>query len=322
MRNAPPDAQRDRFLNDCRAAGPVTRDQRIGVAVSGGADSLALLLLARAAFGAQVQAATVDHGLRPAAAHEAAFVSNVCADIGVAHMILRPPAPLPRGNISARARELRYALLQQWRASHRIDWLMTGHHADDQLETVIMRLNRGAGVGGLAGVRARNGNVLRPLLNWRRTELAALVSEAGYAPVDDPSNRDDRYDRARLRKMLAGADWLDPLAVSRAAAAFEDADRALAWSAQYWFEARVTGAGAALQFDAAGLPAELIRRILLACLHRLNPQARCDGPQLIRLLEILNKAGKATLAGVACDGRQSPWKLTIAPPRRRAGDIA
>lgn len=316
MPNAPAEAQRDRFLSDCRAAGPVEPGQRLGLAVSGGADSLALLLLAHAAFPGRVEAATVDHGLRAAAAGEAAYVARLCETIGVPHSTLRVEAPLPRGNVSAQARARRYGLLQHWFDERGLAWLMTGHHADDQLETMIMRLNRGAGVGGLASVRVRNGRTLRPLLGWRHAELAAIVDAAGWQAVDDPSNRDDRYDRARLRKALAGADFLDPIGVNRAAAAMEDADEALAWSAQHWAHSRVAAEGAALVFDPHGLPAELVRRILLGCILRLNPGAQCTGPGLSRLLEVLRRGGRATLDGVLADARGLRWRLTVAPPRR------
>jgi tRNA(Ile)-lysidine synthase len=314
--DAPADALRVRFLADCRAAGPVGPEERIGLAVSGGADSLALLLLANAAFPGRIEAATVDHGLRLAAAGEAAHVAALCATIGVPHATLKRAGPLPRGNVSAQARALRYGLLQQWFDLRGLVWLMTGHHADDQLETMVMRLNRGAGVGGLASVRVRNGRTLRPLLGWRHAELVALVDAAGWHAVDDPSNRDDRYDRARLRKALAGADFLDPIGVNRAAAAMEEADEALAWSAQHWAHSRVAEEGAALVFDPHGLPVELVRRVLLGCIVRVNPKARCTGPGLSRLLETLRRGGRATLDGVLADARGAHWRLALAPPRR------
>ncbi len=314
--NAPPEAARTRFLADCRAAGPVEPGQRIGLAVSGGPDSLALLLLAHAAFPGLIEAATVDHRLRVASADEAAQVATLCASIGVPHATLSVEAPLPRGNVSAQARDRRYGLLQRWFGERGLSWLLTGHHADDQLETMVMRLNRGAGVGGLASVRVRNGRTLRPLLGWRHAELVALVEHAGWDAVDDPSNRDDRYDRARLRKALAGADFLDPIGVNRAAAAMEEADEALAWSAQHWAHSRVASEGAALVFDAHGLPAELVRRILLGCIVRLNPAAQCTGPGLSRLLDAMRRGGRATLDGVLADARGPRWRLTVAPPRR------
>lgn len=136
---------------------------RFGVAVSGGPDSMALLDLAARAFSGRVEAATVDHGLREASADEAAMVADWCGNAGIAHATLHPKGAV-RGNVQSWARSQRYALLEEWRTAQGLDWLLTAHHADDQLETLLMRLNRGAGVGGLAGVRARQGVVLRPLL--------------------------------------------------------------------------------------------------------------------------------------------------------------
>src|SRR3546814_6847035 len=95
-------------------------------------------------------------------------------------------------------------------SAHAFDHIVTAHHADDQLETMIMRLNRSSGVGGLAGIRARNGTVLRPLLSWRRDDLTALALDADLPLVEDPSNSDIRFDRARLRSALKSQQILDP----------------------------------------------------------------------------------------------------------------
>jgi tRNA(Ile)-lysidine synthase len=227
MQNAPPDAAVARFRSDLTALAPVGP---YGVAVSGGPDSLALLLLCEAAFRGNTFAATVDHGLRPESANEAAFVALLCQSMSMPHAVLRPAEP-PSGNLQHWARRQRYAALDTWAADRGLAAILTGHHAEDQLETLIMRLNRGSGTAGLSGVRARQGKVVRPLLGWRRAELAALVESAGLIPVDDPSNRDDRFDRARLRKALTQADWLDPVAASQSAAALAQAETALEWTA-------------------------------------------------------------------------------------------
>ena len=315
--NAPLEALHNRFLDDCRRIAPVARDDRIGVAVSGGFDSLALLLLAHATFGASVEAATVDHRLRAGSTGEAEFVAHICSDLGIRHIVLTLPGQR-RGNAGQWAREMRYAHLGEWADDRGLAWLMTGHHADDQLETVVMRLNRGSGVGGMSGIRARNGTVLRPLLGWRHSELVALVHDAGLEAIDDPSNRDDRFDRARLRKAIASADWLDPLAAVRMAAALDEADAALGWASQRLADERVVRAGDALVFDASGLPAEIERRIVAGCIQLLNADAKLDGPKVTRLLATLRGAGKATLDGVACDARGTGWVFRVAPERTPA----
>ena len=204
-----------RFRADLAAlAGPAP--PAFGLAVSGGPDSLALLLLTASAFPGRVEAATVDHGLRPESAAEAAFVREICAARGIAHATLTGPAI--EGNVQAGARALRYRLLGDWARQRKLAFLLTAHHQGDQAETLLMRLQRGAGLAGLAGIRSRaeiDGLiVLRPLLGWRPAELAEIVAEAGLTPVEDPSNSDDRYDRARLRRQLAETDWLDAAALA------------------------------------------------------------------------------------------------------------
>ncbi len=285
---------------------------RLGVAVSGGPDSLALLLLARAACPGEVAAATVDHKLRPESAAEAAFVAELCAGLGVPHALLAADRAIS-GNVQAGARALRYRLLGAWAAAEGVRWLLTAHHADDQAETLLMRLARGAGLAGLSGVRAANGAVLRPLLGWRRAELAGIVSAAGLTPVADPSNADESYDRVRVRRRLAEAPWLDAAQLARSAGALAEAEAALDWAAARLIEERVRQEGDAVRFDPAGLPAELRRRILLHLLGAAEPPR---GDALQRLLATLEAGGTATLAGVKCEGGPA-WRLTPAPPRRR-----
>ena len=226
----------ERFRNGLAALG-VAPDAPLGVAVSGGPDSLALLLLAHGA-GLAIEAATVDHRMRPGSDNEALAVGVICGELGVPHCILTIDDERS-GNLSAWARRARYRLLEGWADERGLAAIATAHHADDQLETVIMRLNRGSGVAGLAGIRARNGRIVRPLLGWRRAELRAIVDAAGIAPLDDPSNRDDRFDRARLRKALADADWLDPLAVAKSAALAAEAESVIQWVADRSMFARM-----------------------------------------------------------------------------------
>lgn len=286
---------------------------RIGLAISGGPDSLALLLLAKASL-PYIVAATVDHGLRPEAADEARFVAQICGDLGVDHSILTL-TNRPAGNPSSWARQARYHALEDWGTAKKVSWLLTAHHADDQLETLLMRLNRGSGVAGLAGIRAQNKSVARPLLNWRKAELEALVAQAGLHAVDDPSNRDARYDRARMRAALAKADWLDPVAAARSASALASAEAALDWTTQQLFDQRAEMGTGRITLDAADLPFELQRRLLIACLQALNPSAAPRDDEVLRLLASLNTGQTATLAGVKCSGG-AQWTFQPAPPPR------
>ncbi|NNC52844.1 MAG: tRNA lysidine(34) synthetase TilS [Erythrobacter sp.] len=201
-------------------------EAKLGIALSGGPDSLALLLLAASALPGRVEAATVDHGLREESAAEAAHCASTCAQLGLPHKTL--PVQLAEGNTQSRAREARYAALSDWATDRGIDTICTAHHRDDQVETLLMRLNRGSGLSGLAGVRAAGlapqGGVvvLRPLLDWSREELASIVAASGFPAVTDPSNEDAAYDRVRMRKALAKADWLQPEAIARSAQVLAD----------------------------------------------------------------------------------------------------
>jgi tRNA(Ile)-lysidine synthase len=158
-------------------------------AVSGGPDSLALLILARAA-GLEVTAIHVDHRLRDGSASEAGVVAAAAARLGAAFRAESAPVA-PGPNLEARARAARYARLPAD--------VLTGHTADDQAETVLLNLLRGSGLDGLSGMR-HDGR--RPLLALRRSETAALCAEAGLEPVQDPSNADPRFRRNRVRHEL------------------------------------------------------------------------------------------------------------------------
>jgi len=171
-----------RFDDDLAAL--VAPDARIGVAVSGGPDSLALLLLSAAARPGLVEAATVDHALRPESRAEAEMVGGVCNRLSVSHSILTARwNELPETAIQERARSERYRLLGYWADERGLSALATAHHADDQAETLLMRLSRGSGVRGLAGMRPRSitpgshVRLVRPLLAWRRSELQEICED-------------------------------------------------------------------------------------------------------------------------------------------------
>ena len=251
----------------------------LGVAVSGGPDSLALLLLAAAAYPGQVRAATVDHGLRPEGAAEAAAVAEICAGLGVPHAILTPDLASGGASLQARAREARYAALGVWLSASGGRWLATAHHADDQAETILMRLARGAGLSGLSGVRAvqdRDGMTLvRPLLSWRREELAGLVAAAELVAADDPSNRAERFDRTRFRRMLGDTPILSAPRLAAAAAHLADAEEALAWTAEREWQVRAkSGAAGTVTLDLSGLPSELRRRLAARAIGIVRSLAR------------------------------------------------
>ena len=306
-----------RFADDLAPlAGP---DAKLGIAVSGGPDSLALLLLAAAARPGQVEAATVDHQLRTESRDEADFVRAICDRLGVRHATLAIQVG-PGSSLQAQARTARYAVLGDWAIERDLNAVATAHHADDQAETLLMRLARGAGLGGLVGVRQSRPleagvPVIRPLLGWRRAELAAIVAAAGITPIDDPANRDPRHDRSRFRGMLAEADWADPERLAASAKWLADADAALEWALAPLLETRIERRGSALLVDADGLPREMQRRLLLAGFDLMGAH-RPRGPDLDRARKALKSGKTASLAGLKLEPGP-PWRLSVAPGRRR-----
>jgi tRNA(Ile)-lysidine synthase len=316
----------DRFCADLDAL--IAPEGRVGVAVSGGPDSLALLLLCAAARPGQVEAATVDHGLRAEAADEAAMVAALCEHLGVRHATLTARwSEVPETAIQEHARHQRYRLLGYWAEEQGLDALATAHHAEDQAETLLMRLARGSGVKGLAGMRPRSVSpgahirLIRPLLRWRRAELEQVCSDAGVTPVADPSNQDERFERVRVRGALAGLDWLDAGAVAQSAANLADADAALDWVARAEWDKCVHERRGSIVFRPTGAPLEIVRRIVARAIRRLATEGESEprGPELSRLIVTLKEGGTATLRGVLCRGGPE-WHFVPSPNRTRPVD--
>lgn len=317
---APAPALVERFRGDLLRLKRCNVPERFGLAVSGGPDSVAMLLLAHAAFPTRIEVATVDHRLRVGSAAEAVFTADLCATLDIACEILTVDVT-DNGNLSANARKARYAALDEWCLRRRLAWLLTAHHADDQLETFIMRANRGSGVAGLTGIRRVQGNVLRPLLRWRRSELAAVVVDSGIVPVSDPSNADDRFDRARLRKDLSSVDWLDAVAVSDAAAMLGRADAALIWIADQMAADLIMFEKGDVVLDRhfADFPAELVRRFVIHAMLHVDPEFAVTsggGGGLGRFVERLEDGKSATLGTIHATVREGRWHFRLAPARR------
>lgn len=279
---------------------------------------MALLVLCVQAIPDRFEVATVDHGLRAEAAAECALVETTCTACGIACTTLK--VALASGNLQQEARRARYAALGDWAAQRGLVALATAHHSDDQAETLLMRLNRGSGLGGLAGIRptARLPGctvpVIRPLLAFRRSELAEVVAAAGVQCVADPSNQDDRFDRVRVRAALAGADWLDPAMLARSASLLGEAEETLAAMADSAWQ---QGATVAADHVAVSLGPwrEINLRLLEHALATFDRQAsRSD---LAALLDQLDRDGaKANLAGVLVTRRGERIECAPEPPRR------
>ena len=297
----------------------------IGIAVSGGPDSLALLLLAAAARPGKVEAATIDHALRPESAREAEMVAGLCAQLGVPHVIRKVEwDEKPETAIQERARAVRYRLLGDWARERGIRALLTAHHIDDQAETFLMRLARGAGVRGLGAMRpvvsppGGYGALVRPLLGWRRSELEQICADAGVSPVADPSNEDEQFERVRMRKSLAGLEWLDAKSVALSADYLAQADAALQWATTQEWDRSVSNGNGAIVYRPADAPREIRRRIARRAVLRLASEGKgadLRGQELDRLLGVLMNGRKATLRGVLCTGGKE-WRFTRAPARR------
>ena len=206
------------------------------IAVSGGPDSTALLVMAAEWAGrrnARVFAATIDHRLRRESAAEAEGVAALSARLGVPHATLAWTGPKPATRLMERAREARYRLLAAHARSVGADAVTTAHHLDDQAETVLFRLLRGSGVAGLAGIAAatRLGGLTlaRPLLAVPKSDLVAFCRARGLSFAEDPSNADPAYARTRLRALMGtlANEGLDAECLARLARRAAETDEAL-----------------------------------------------------------------------------------------------
>lgn len=307
------------------------------LAVSGGPDSTALLALAdlwRRTSGARVFVATVDHRLREGSREEADAVAALCAARGLPHAILTWTGDKPASGLPAAARAARYSLLGQHARNVGADTVVTAHHADDQAETVLMRLARGSGPAGLAGMArfspapwpgGEGLTLARPLLGLAKADLVAFCRAQGLPFVEDPTNADETYRRPQLRrlaKMLA-AEGLGRAELTRLAARAARAEQALAPAVEAMLAALPAQRGdKAFETPAEAvlsLPDEALIRLLQREIARIagGPPPRLE--QVEKLAEGLRRKGRlaATLGGVLvkCDAK----RLILKPqsPRKR-----
>ncbi|MEQ6248649.1 tRNA lysidine(34) synthetase TilS [Sulfitobacter sp. HNIBRBA3233] len=293
----------------------------LGVAVSGGGDSAALLhlLATQSCFGGiALSAATVDHGLREGAAAEAAQVAQLCDSLGIAHTTLRWRGWDGSGNLQDEARRARYGLLADWAKSAGLDAVALGHTLEDQAETVVMRLARRSGVDGLSAMaprRTREGVVwLRPLLDVRRQDLRAYLAGNSVEWIDDPSNDDPRFERVRIRRALA---LLDDLGVSAAALSevsqhMRQAQGALADATARLARDAVRIEAGCVAVDSALLraaPEEIQRRLWRAVLRWISGAEYAPRRTSLEGLTRAARDGTAgTLGGVAlCSRKDKVW---------------
>jgi len=284
--------------------GPFPNPPVMAVGVSGGPDSMALALLLAdwgKDHGGRLIALTVDHGLRPESRAEAEQVGRWLGERGIDHRILSWDGTKPQTAVQAAARQARYKLMGEWCRHNRVSYLAVAHQLDDQAETFLLRLRQGSGLDGLAAmaVQRRDGDLrlIRPLLSVCRSRLTAFLDERGQPFVTDPSNRNPRYERVRLRRLIADL-GLPVAAIAQTAevlgrarrgmeALVDHAERLLA-SRHPWGFAVVDGRGL------AELPTEVGMRLLSRLVRQIGGRAY---PPRSERLERLLAAGAGTLAG-------------------------
>lgn len=281
-------------------------DGAVGVAVSGGSDSTALLVGLAEVLGGSGRtlcAATVDHGLRPGSAAESQAVAALCRDLGVPHATLHWQGWDGRGNLQDAARRARRALLADWAGTRGVAAVFLGHTLDDQAETLLLRLARGSGVDGLCGMAARstalNRSWLRPFLALRRAELRAFLVDRGIGWAEDPSNDDLRFDRVKMRRMLPALEGAGltaerlagtAVAMARARAALEASADALAEAA---CDVHPVGAVSLDPAPYAAAPEDIRLRLLARLLGWVS------GAEYRPRLEALAALDRAICAGAA-----------------------
>ena len=317
-----------------RESAPLADGDRIVVGFSGGPDSTALLAgLAQLARRRplEVLALHLDHGLDPGSAGRAAAAGRLAARLGVPSVAERwEVAALcrPGEGLEAAGRRMRYERLAALRRETGARYVATAHHRDDQAETVLLRLLFGSGLSGLAGIRPVDGFLLRPLLAVPRSALAAAVAAAGLQAVDDPTNRDLKPVRNRLRHQLlprlVAVDPGLPERLARLAARAAGARRRIEATVDEVLAPRTGPAGISISRQGfAQLPTPL-RPFALALLHRRAgapyPASAAAQAELLRQLTRSEKIGCDCGGGWRWEGCEGGERLALIPPAdRRAG---
>lgn len=276
----------------------------LGLAVSGGGDSIALMhVAAEWAQGRRVMVATVDHGLREGSAAEAEEVARAARALGLSHAVLLWRRDTQVGNLMAQARDARLRLLSGWARRNDLPAVALGHTADDLAETLLMRLARGSGVDGLSAMAewrdAFDMRWLRPMLGTGRAELRDWLTARDITWIDDPTNDNADYDRIRARQAIAAL-GLEVSGLARSAAHIADARDALAdYAALLSADAKVDRGSLILsRGPLRDAPPEIRRRILVAACRWVTgadyPPRRAT---LVHALEAMLAQGRVTLDG-------------------------
>lgn len=294
----------------------------LGIALSGGGDSMALLHLAAPwarARGLRLEVVTVDHRLRPEAAEEARLAARTAQGLGLPAQILTWRNHPPTGNLMQAARHARHALIADWARARDIPAIALGHTRDDLAETLLMRLARGAGLEGLAAMaetwEAGGIRWLRPLLDCGRAELRDWLATRALPWIDDPTNDDPAHERARIRAAMTAL-GLEPAQLARSARNLAQARDALIPAALALIE-DAQAEGGALALPLAPLlaaPGELRRRVLVAALAWITGSGHPPRQSGLDNAWTAIRAGqRRTLAGTLLTPRRTRLHLTREP---------
>ncbi|MCG6112099.1 MAG: tRNA lysidine(34) synthetase TilS [Paracoccus sp.] len=289
----------------------------LGLAVSGGGDSVALMQVAAEwAQGRRVMVATVDHGLREGSDAEAEDVARAARALGLPHAILLWRRDTQAGNLMAQARDARLRLLSGWARRNDLPAVALGHTADDLAETLLMRLARGSGVDGLSAMAdwrdAFDMRWLRPMLGAGRAELRDWLRARDVGWIDDPTNDNADYDRVRARQAIAAL-GLDVSGLARSAAHIAEARDALAEYAALVSKETEFDRGSLIlpRRPLRDAPPEIRRRILVAACRWVTgadyPPRRAT---LIHALEAVLAQGRVTLDGAMISPTGSGLRVT------------
>ena len=301
---------------------------RVALAVSGGCDSLALLLLIsdyleiRGNGAHEIHVLTVDHGLRDEAKYEIELVASYCRQLGCTFSQLEWTGEKPRTGIQEAAREARYALMADYCHARQIPVLLTAHHSDDQAETLLMRLSRGSGLDGLSGMSPRSTRlgveIYRPLLDFPKERLKATLRQRNWEWMEDKSNSDTRFERSQLRQ-----NWqlLDDLGLSSRSLALSSRRLQRSRNALIAFVDDIVGdqvmydSRGLIEIEVNGFASQLEEvqlRVLSRCIFALGGQLR--PPQLSKLEDLQRELLEhskysATLGG--CQIEKTETALTL-----------
>jgi tRNA(Ile)-lysidine synthase len=315
---------------------PIKTYRHVVLAVSGGADSLAMMFIVAGwakelgQQGPQISVATVDHGLRPEASQEAASVSVMAQELALAHRVLVWTGEKPSTGLQEAAREARYRLLKAYAEDIGADAIVLAHHAEDQAETVLIRLSAGSGLSGLAGMASEawwDGMILlRPFLAVSGDRLRATVEAAGWKPIEDPSNRNERFTRVRVRKArdVLAAEGLDAVRLGRLSMRMRRADHALQTAVIFAHDSYVlpTLEGIRFAFGLFNEPDEIVLRVIGQSISTLKDGTPPELLALERIVEVLlharhqGKSLRRTLGGVVLSlDKEGTLSLTPEGPR-------